>query len=166
MGGRATGPGFYENSKTKGLQMAVKNYVKTTTPALVSSAERTPKILETVIDAAADNIDQNDIVLTHYIPPFHRVQGVLLRVLTAQGATATADVGIYSDAGVTAVDADGLLNDANCNAATLLHSAAGGADLAAKGYVAPAAGAYIGVLANHNLTKAVVSLKAEIQNWG
>ena len=146
--------------------MAVKNMVKTTAPALASSAERTPKILETVVDTAADNVAQNDIVLTHYIPPFHRLMGVLLAVKTVEGGVATADVGIYSDAGVTAVDADGLLDGENLNAATLKHSADGGAALAAKGYVAPATGAYIGVLAVNALDAAVFSLKAEIQNWG
>ena len=146
--------------------MAVKNMVKTTAPALASSAERTPKILETVVDTAADNVAQNDIVLTHYIPPFHRLMGVLLAVQTVEGGVATADVGIYSDAGVTPVDADGFLDGANLNAATLVHSAETAAELADKGYVAPATGAYIGVLAVNALDAAVFSLKAEIQNWG
>lgn len=146
--------------------MAVLNKVVTTAAQIASSAERTPKIIKSVIDAAAENLGAGDVVVAFFIPPFHRVLGVALEVLTVEGGVATADVGVFSNAGVTAVDADGFLDGADCNAATLVHSASTAADLAAKGYLAGADGAYLCLTSVAAMDAAKISLKAELQNWG
>lgn len=83
-----------------------------------------PKVEELLLDTDADNVGANDIVLLFKFDRPVIVRRVEMIVKTAEGGTLTIDVGDYSDAGETAVDADGFLDGANGNAAagTLVHN--------------------------------------------
>ncbi|HNG50552.1 MAG TPA: hypothetical protein PLP08_13245, partial [Plasticicumulans sp.] len=69
------------------------------------------------------------------------VKKVWLRVMTAEGATAIADVGDYLVSDGSVVDADGWLNDASLNAVALVsgsteaYAAAGGKLYTADSYL-------------------------------
>ena len=133
--------------------------------ALPSAAGRVPKVLARVIDAAVQNLAAGDVVVALYIPPRTRISGVCLEVETVEGEAGTVNVGIFSDAGVTAVDADGFLAVTSVNALTHLHSADGGAQLAAKGYMTGAAGAYLCLTAIEALDAAKIVLQAECMEY-
>jgi hypothetical protein len=129
--------------------------------ALPSTAGRVTKVLARVIDAAVQNLAAADIAVALYIPPRTRVLGVRLEVETVEGAAGTVNVGIFSDAGVTAVDANGFLAASDVNALTHLHSADGAAAYAVTGYTTGAAGAYLCLTAIEALDAAKIVLQAE-----
>jgi len=66
-------------------------------------------LIENIIDFSKLNVAASDVVQVAKIPAGAIVRDVIVTVLTAEGATCTADVG---DTG----DADGWIDDANLNA--------------------------------------------------
>jgi len=145
--------------------MAIKSHLVTTTVAHLNvHAQRPPHIVETILDAAAVAMAQNDVALLFYVPPRHRVVNLKLEVLTVEGAAATVNVGPFSDAGTTAVDADGLLAATDVNALTHANSVTGAAALGQKGYATDATGGYICLtaLAVTGLTAAKIKAQCEM----
>ncbi len=142
--------------------MAVKDLVSSTATKLSNYTSRPVHIMTALLDTNAVNMGAADIATLLFIPPRHRLVNTKLEVLTVEGGAATVDVGIFSDAGVTPVDADGLIDGADVNALTHADSVTGAADLAAKGYATGATGAYICLTAVAALDAAVLQLQAEI----
>lgn len=81
------------------------------------SADAKAKVREILLDCDANNVAQNDVEALFKFTEKVVVHRVEMIVKTAEGGTLTLDVGDYSDAGTTAVDADGFLYGANGNAA-------------------------------------------------
>jgi len=143
--------------------MAIKSHLVASTVAHLSVHTARPvHIVEVILDTKAVNMAQNDKALLFYVPPRHRLVNLRAEVLTVEGAASTMDVGPYSDAGTTAVDADGLLDGLNVNALTHANSVTAGADLAAKGVATAATGQYICALAVDALDAAVIKFQAEM----
>jgi len=143
--------------------MAIKSHLVTTTVAHLNvHAARPVHIVEAILDTAAVNMAQNDVALLFYVPPRHRLVNLRAEVLTVEGAAGTIDVGPYSDAGTTAVAADGLLDGVNVNALTHANSVTDGADLAAKGVTTGATGQYICAQAVDALDAAKIKFQAEM----
>lgn len=68
-------------------------------------------------DASAANADIRHLI---YVPAFHFVRDVFLRVTTVEGEAALVDVGDYLVSSGAAVTSNGWLNDASLNSATAL----------------------------------------------
>lgn len=102
-----------------------------------------------------------DVMYVMKMPALTHIHSVSLYVVTGEGATATVDVGSYSDvaAGVTDGQADGWLNNANIETAGVAISS--GVNGATWGLVTGKFHAgimYLGILANNALDAAVIDL--------
>jgi len=125
-------------------------------------AERPTQIVKRVLDTGAVNMAINDVAVLFCIPPRHRLANLRLEVTKVEGAAATVDVGPFSDAGTTAVDADGLIDGADVNALTHAHSVTGAGLLAAKGVCTGATAQYICLTAMAALDAAIIEAQAEL----
>lgn len=71
-----------------------------------------------VCDFATNNVSSGAIVGVLRLPKHSVLHGAILRVVTAEGGTATVDLGIHSaDVSGSAVDIDGILDGVDINAA-------------------------------------------------
>ena len=116
--------------------------------------------LDMVLNAATQNVAQNDVVVLAYIPPRTFVQVVRAEVQTVEGGVATGDLGIFSNAGVTPTDADGFIVGIDLNALTHANSRDGAAAYSAKGFTTGAAGAYLCLTALNALDAAKIKVVA------
>lgn len=73
-------------------------------------------IKEVVVNTATTNRTAADVLVLFSFDEDVVVEKLEMIVKTAEGGTLTVDVGDYSDAGTTAVDADGFLDGASGNA--------------------------------------------------
>jgi len=131
---------------------------------LPSSAGRIPKLIDETIDTASQNLGAADVAVLAFIPPRHYIEAVRLEVETVEGGVATVDIGLFSDAGTTAIDADGFIDGADVNAATMVNSAEG-ATAYAKGYTTGATGAYLCLTAVAALDAAKLRVQALVKSF-
>lgn len=122
-------------------------------------------MLENRIDFRAQNVGSTETVDVFNVHPGWFVQGLCVEVETAEGGTATVDVG-------DSVDPDGFLGGTNINAlgfnVTTLVLAAGTPNTV-SGYTGGrlyTAADTIELLANNALDGAVVVVRALVTNWG
>lgn len=109
-----------------------------------------------VLDFAKVNYGAGDIVKLFNVYAGDIVEEILVNVDTAEGGTATADIGDYTT-GMSAVDADGYHYGVNLNAAALNKS--GGAYGGRKCYVADNV---IAILINDAVDAGKVTIEAII----
>ena len=125
---------------------------------------RAVEVMARNFDFSTANGANGDIRHLILIPAGTLVKKVWLRVMTAEGATAIADVGDYLVSDGSVVDADGWLNDASLNAVALVsgsteaYAAAGGKLYTADSYLSLT----LGTATTYNVAKG--TLYAEVVN--
>ncbi len=108
--------------------------------------------LQKTVNCATDNIGNGETAALFDIPAYHQVLLGMVKVTTAEGGAATADIG------VTGVDVDAVIDavDLNATGITTTISSDTGAII---GHLAPIATAYqIALLANNALDAAVFTV--------